>query len=155
MKTPEQLAHDREYQRVKYATDPAARERKRVRNAARSLTVEGRGERWEENQRRTRRARAQRIADYDAMTEGQRELILALERSENARKAGLASWNGEGYKTRLKSWAEFGSEVTRKVNRAHLEILERVERGETTWDIELRKAQDDFRAIAVSAGLSS
>lgn len=60
------LARDREYQRVKYATDPAARERKRVRNAARSATVEGRSKRWEENQRRTRRVRAQRIAEHDA-----------------------------------------------------------------------------------------
>jgi hypothetical protein len=68
--TPEQLerkrARDREYQRVKYATDPAARERKRARNAARSATMEGRSKRYEENQRRTRRVRAQRIADFDA-----------------------------------------------------------------------------------------
>jgi hypothetical protein len=51
---------------VRYATDPAARERKRARNAARSLTVEGRWKRYDENQRRTRRLLKQRIAEHDA-----------------------------------------------------------------------------------------
>ena len=67
--TPEQVerrrAHDRDYQVRVYATDPATRERKRSRNAARSETMEGRSKRSDENLRRTWRVRAQRIAEHD------------------------------------------------------------------------------------------